>query len=840
MSRFILVLVFLVIPSLGVSAPWNERNASWNVNFNPDGSDPSKYYGQLRGHPYFPSPKDWREQSVYHIMLDRFVDGNPSNNDGRYGGFDIKNVGMRHGGDFVGLARKMDYIKSLGFTTVWISPIFQNQENSYHGYGQIDFTLLDDRLGTLVEFREMIQAAHERDMYVIVDIIVNHLSDFYFFEGFREYHSKAPFRFHQGEYALFLRDQARSYADFQVSNIFDPEATYCDVYSREGQVRVDKGKGSFPESDFHHNGVLTDYLDPWNIHLGKIYNAYDDLRLGHPRVQKKIIAMTKALISSTDIDGIRVDTPMQVPLCFFKEWIPQVRAAASRLGKKNFGFFGEFYCSREVAATMVGRGKAHGDYGVPEAVIDDTYGMDGGINYMFYKKFILPSLYYGHKDSLSRGQRVLTKDFSHFDLKHPGSGETRYRMLNFFNSHDQRRLCAVEDGFKKTLLAEALIAFWPGIPLHYFGDEQGLCSYGTGLEGHGREAMMRSIAWDDHPSPLPVNPASSDNFDMTNSAFRYVQRVMSVRQAYPALQTSHKVVDRYIDPEGGPGVYAFTRGDKAAEQVLVMFNTASERRFVGGAAGVGFETGWIEGDVMVNAWDQAESYQLGPKGKSRALVLDPYEVKVFVRRQEFEPLPPAVVDTTPNYDDLVYKNWERMWFTFSEELDPGTLEKAIYFNGREITSNDYWYYPGAKMVMINTWPIDGINEVTILPKVASTAGVRMLGGFRHRFRKGSRQNVIAYPDAIRDDSLINNGELITELSSIELTHKAEGAEFMRYSWDGGRTWTAWEQYKSVDRIDIGSGHGWREVLVQYWVDGSSAYFVKDGIDFFVDDGFSIH
>jgi len=70
-----------------------------------------------------------------------------------YGGYDLGGVGTRHGGDFAGIAAKLDYIKSLGFSSIWISPVFQNQENSYHGYAQIDFTVLDDRFGTVAEVR---------------------------------------------------------------------------------------------------------------------------------------------------------------------------------------------------------------------------------------------------------------------------------------------------------------------------------------------------------------------------------------------------------------------------------------------------------------------------------------------------------------------------------------------------------------------------------------------------------------------------------------------------------------------------------------------------------------
>ena len=331
------------------------RALEGNVNFNPDGSDPSKYYGEWPGHRYFPSPNDWRDVPVYQLVTDRFRDGDPTSNDGKYGGYDLYKVDTRHGGDFKGLKERLGYIKSLGFKSVWISPIFQNQFNSYHGYGQIDFTLLDDRFGTLKDFREMTEEAHRLGMYVIVDIVANHMSNVYYAEGHE--HDAAPFHLHEGEYPLHPRDPRETYRDFKADNTYYPNGTYGTVYGQDGKPWTDPGGGGYYGSDFHHNGDLQNWGNGPENAFGKIYGMYDDIRSESPRVQDKMIAMTNALISSTDIDGIRMDTPMQVSLSFFKRWAPAVKAHAKSLGKDNFFIFGELYCSREQAATMVGRGR---------------------------------------------------------------------------------------------------------------------------------------------------------------------------------------------------------------------------------------------------------------------------------------------------------------------------------------------------------------------------------------------------------------------------------------------------------------------------------------------------
>src|SRR5688500_4789542 len=121
-TNYVKVVIFSFVIAFIISAPYTKDNSAWNINFNPDGKDPSKYHGKWEGHTYYPSPEDWRKESIYQFVTDRFADGDPTNNEGKYGGYDLTQVGYRHGGDFKGIQNKLDYIKSLGFTAIWISP----------------------------------------------------------------------------------------------------------------------------------------------------------------------------------------------------------------------------------------------------------------------------------------------------------------------------------------------------------------------------------------------------------------------------------------------------------------------------------------------------------------------------------------------------------------------------------------------------------------------------------------------------------------------------------------------------------------------------------------------
>ena len=118
----------------------------------------------------------WQAQSIYQIMTDRFFDGDPSNNNAE-GTYSPNNSQGVHGGDFKGIEQKLDYIKALGATAIWISPVVLNANGQFHGYAGLDFHKVAPHWGTLADLQHMIQAAHARGILVIDDIICNHGGD---------------------------------------------------------------------------------------------------------------------------------------------------------------------------------------------------------------------------------------------------------------------------------------------------------------------------------------------------------------------------------------------------------------------------------------------------------------------------------------------------------------------------------------------------------------------------------------------------------------------------------------------------------------------------------------
>ena len=816
-----LKFIFLLINFLYIfSAPYTAENAQWNVNFNPNPEDPSKYFGKWEGHSYFPSPKDWREESIYQFITDRFADGNPSNNEGKFGGYNLNHHGERHGGDFKGITNKLDYIKSLGFTSIWISPIFQNRENSYHSYSQIDFTILDDRFGKLSEFREMVQEAHKRNIKVIVDIVVNHMSDLFYFEGQTQAQNSIPFRFHNGEYRLFWKDENFQYADFKIDNTFYPNGQYCDVYDDKGNLIKDPGQGSFWNSDFHHNGDLSNYGDVWQNTLGKIYGIMDDLRTTHPRVINKLIAMSKALIASTDIDGFRVDTPMQVPVYFFQNWIPEIKSYAAQLGKKNFFVFGEFYCTKEKASSMTGRGKSPHMYR-NNSFISDKYMFDGGIHYPMYHWFL--NTIKDQNNNIDGLYKLYKSDLQDYDWYNPNTNRNEYRHLNFYDNHDQWRLSSSEDGFEKIKLSTGIIAFWPGIPLFYYGDEQGFRTDGTALDGFSREDFMTSLAWKGLKTPLGDNISDKDNFDMTSEYFKYVQNIMNVRSSYEILRTCDNVEERWVQENSSNGIFAFERrcGDKKA---LIIFNNWKFSLSIRN-----LNTYWSESKI-VNVLNPSESLQLR-NSLIEGLSLNGYDFKVFIPEKDLVQVKMTVKNINIKHDQAIIKSSSvndkiRVEITFSSNINTNSIRNKLKINGDIVNS----FISEGNYIKFEVEPKEGINFISIEDDILSVTGQKLVGRFISRFRYGYENNIlINQHNQIRSNVLQN----VLPNNRVVLNHFANGSEIYRVKFvpktqalKKYEKWTDWKPYQSVSEENINFNlSDLKEIVIQYYVDNSAAYYI---------------
>ena len=112
-----------------------------------------------------------QDEVIYMIMVDRFNNGNTYNDKDS----NVNDPLAYHGGDFQGITEKLDYVKEMGFTAIWLTPIFENMNKGYHGYWIKDFYQTNDYFGSMEEFKTLVKEAHKRDIKVILDFVVNHV-----------------------------------------------------------------------------------------------------------------------------------------------------------------------------------------------------------------------------------------------------------------------------------------------------------------------------------------------------------------------------------------------------------------------------------------------------------------------------------------------------------------------------------------------------------------------------------------------------------------------------------------------------------------------------------------
>jgi alpha-amylase len=202
-----------------------------------------------------------QQDLIYFALTDRFYDGDPSNDQNVH----KKDLSAYHGGDFQGIIDKLDYIKSLGFTAIWISPVVANQVRGYHGYWPTDFYKTNEHFGSMDKLKELVATAHTKGIKIIVDLVVNHV----------------------GPMHPWCNDP--QYANW-----------------------------------FHHHGAIMNWDDQKEVEEGTTSNL-PDLDQSNPEVKKYLIDMAKWWIEQVGFDGYRLDTVRHVSKDFWKEFVAEIK-----------------------------------------------------------------------------------------------------------------------------------------------------------------------------------------------------------------------------------------------------------------------------------------------------------------------------------------------------------------------------------------------------------------------------------------------------------------------------------------------------------------------------------
>ena len=488
-----------------------------------DALDACSEDGELKLH--VPSP-DWRDQLIYMVFIDRFQDGDPSNNDQGQGEYDPRRGSHFNGGDIRGIIQRLDYLKSLGVTALWVTPPVANQwwsstyqQAGWHGYWAVDFREVDAHFGTLDDYRQLSHALHCNGMYLIQDIVVNHVGNFFEYDGGYDPNDTAKnFRLLEADSA----QPAPAQPPFHQIDRHNPEHVAADIY--------------------HWTPSIADFSDR-NQELTHSLGFISDINTKNPLVIEVFKETYKQWMDAAGLDGFRLDTVSLVDHEFWRRFMRDedgIYAHAERLGKRHFLTLGEVSAFSQPHADQGERRVASylGTEADPE--------LNSVLNY---------PLYYEIKRVLAEGQA--TAQLAHRLQTYMALYADPHVAGNFIDNHDTPRFLSASPStaFRQAL---ALLFTLPGIPVIYQGTEQGLTE--------SRPAMFAGGFLNEQ-----------DAFDPDSRHYLYLQQLAALRRENPVLSRGELQI--LASEAAGPGLFAYRR-DYLNETLIVLMNSANHRILV--------------------------------------------------------------------------------------------------------------------------------------------------------------------------------------------------------------------------------------------------------------------
>ena len=303
---------------------------------------------------------DFRDESIYFMITTRFYDGDPKNNvlcwDNQAAQIETKDPCWR--GDFQGVIDKLDYIKALGFTAIWITPVVQNASGyDYHGYHAMDFQHVDCRYQSSdgksgdVMFQELIDKAHAKGIKIILDIVLNHSGNFGEEHFCKEFDRDTRLRNQADINACMIPNSETLGSDY-------PSLLPAAQYQRRlALMKNTDGQNHDSHNYWHHLGSFNwDFPNRW---WAQIAGDCVDLNTENNTVAEYLVKCYGNFIKM-GVDGFRIDTSGHISrLTFCKQFIPQFAALGKqyenkRLNKAPFFMYGEV-CTRGHEATYRGQ-----------------------------------------------------------------------------------------------------------------------------------------------------------------------------------------------------------------------------------------------------------------------------------------------------------------------------------------------------------------------------------------------------------------------------------------------------------------------------------------------------
>ncbi len=635
---------------------------------------------------------DPRREMIYFVMIDRFANGDPSNDKGGLkGGRDITGYdqyapGFYHGGDLKGLGQKLDYIKDLGFTAVWITPVFRQMplapdgaSASYHGYWGLGFDQVNPHFGTMQEFKDFVAKAHSMGLKIYLDIVVNHTADVITYREGNAYISlfEKPYKTANGKkfdvVALAGLKTFPTLAELSLTKSFPKTA-----FVSKSQKNIKSPSWLNELKNYHNRGNSSFSGD--SSKFGDFFGL-DDVMTESPRVVNGFITLFTKWIKETGIDGFRIDTVRHVNEEFWKVFLPAMRKAAVRAGKTSFPMWGEVYDSDP--------------YNFSHWIKDANFSEL--LDFPFQKSVIN---FINQKTALS-----LAKGFNDDD-SYLTSYSSADRLGTFLGNHDMGRVgylitrgVSTDNDLRRDQMAHALLFTLRGIPIVYYGDEFGI------VGGNDKEARQDLFAtsvdrWKRQQRIGSEPVAFRSSFDTTNPLQETIKSLTTLRKNYSAFALGGQRINF-----AQAGVFIFSRFDfEKNREYLVAANVNSE------SISVSFNR-----ETVSSSWKTIlGSGSATSEKKSITVILQPYQWSVFEGSDSFKSTgaetvlleKPRVSDrqrdqlqlvaSVPNVDfaevDFQIKNgdsWKSLGIDNSPTFSADAAASGLYRNFPPILSLDW-------------------------------------------------------------------------------------------------------------------------------------------------------
>ena len=495
--------------SMTPNAPAGERSLSVTT---PQGTAraPFALLAPLNGAGRFQgfSPSD----VMYLIMIDRFADGDPSNNNPprSRGIYDRKNKFYYHGGDLQGVIDRLPYLKELGVTAIWLTPWYDNYDRlnqielkedkpstGFHGYNPQDFYAVEEHFGTIAKLRELVDEAHRSGIKIIQDQVMNHTGPYH------------PWVDDPPTPTWFNGTKAR-----HLNNVFQ-------TWVLHDERAVESLKRETME------GWFLDFLPDLNQH--------------DPEVSRYLIQNTLWWIGTTGLDGIRMDTWQYVPNSFWKDWTATVKREFP-----NFKVVGEVKDGDVVHTSFFQGGRVRFD------------GVDSGLDSLLDFPLFYPTRHaFAEGKPIDEIPKTLAKDYLYSNPE---------ILVTLLGGHDDGRFMSEKGATIAGLkLANAFVLTTRGVPQLYYGDE-------IAMEGED-EPTTRGDFPGGFPGDKRNGFTAAGRSKEEQELFEYIRRLVTLRRELEPLR-SGALINLYVSEQqyayaralrGRAVVVVFNNDDKSSE-----------------------------------------------------------------------------------------------------------------------------------------------------------------------------------------------------------------------------------------------------------------------------------